>query len=536
MKLNKTLVRVLAVCLIAAMSVGLMGCVSSYNTDPLVAKAGNVKLYLSQYISLYNNTDQNTNPFYTYLQYGLIDSKQYAEYMLDELVEYGVQLDQLEVQNITLDSDEEAQLQKDVDEQIKSYVNTNYLSKVSEDITDENAKYEAALELFKAELKKNKSSFEKYRDGVEENLRRTARLNKLRDITVAGVSASSSDVISYVKDATKTDVTVSSFYSTWSQFLSMSTKAIPLYMPHPEKGVEDDPATEDKDETVEADPFKEFFSVKHLLIKFAETAGDDEEDLAAYGEKDNVFTEKKNEFEETLATLTSEQFLEKCFDSVYCDDPGMMAPTYQHFGYLMQESLLSSYYAGFGYASMKLRFGDEWKSDKEKAEPAEGEEPVTAEYDVEMIELADGVKIAKVYTTAGVHYIIINTEDAFCMYDEDGYVMIPVYENDEVVAKDNGILTIHDKVMTQEQLDAVNEAFSHIKAAPAEKEEGEEETEETEETEEAEPVTAKDIYDYFFETKLSSMKSEYYNEQFKIWKENTKIVKKENIIKAFYQG
>ena len=547
MKLNKTLVRVLAVLMIAAMSVGLMGCVSSYNSDPLIAKVGGVKLRLSQYLSLYNNTDQNSNPFYTYLQYGLIDRKQYAEYMLDELVEYGVQLDQLEVQKITLDTDEEAKLQQDVDDQIKSYVNTNYLSKVDENITDENARYESALELFKADLKKNKSNFDKYRKGVEDSLRQTARLAKLRELTVKDVTACADDVKAYVKDNTKTDITVSNFYSAWSQFLSMSTKALPLYMPHPEKAVEDDPATENTDETAEADPFKEFFSVKHLLFKFETAAGDDVEDLAAYGAEDKVFTVKMEDFENEISGLDSAAFLEKCFSGI-CEDPGMKTPTYQYFGYLMQESLLGSYYKGFGYAAMKLRFGDEWKSEAEKAEPKEGEEAVTAEYNVEMFELTDGAKVAKVYTTAGVHYIILNTEDTFCMYDEDGYCMIPVYENDEAVANSDGILTIHDRTMTQEQLDAVNEALSHIKAAPAEEEEGEGEDKEaedsgetadpenTEETEEAEPITAKDIYDFYYETKLASMKTDKYNEEFKVWKENTKIVKKTNLLKSLYQG
>ncbi len=545
MKLNKTLVRVLAVLMIAAMSVGLMGCVSSYNTDPIVAKVGGVKLRLSQYLALYNNTDQNSNPFYTYLQYGLIDRKQYAEYMLDELVDYGVQLDQLEVQNITLDSDEEAKLQQDVDDQVASYVKTNYLSKVDESITDENERYEAALQLFKDYLKKNKSSFEKYRKGVEDNLRQNARLNKLREITVKDVTVSNDDVLAYVKDNTKTDIKVSDFYSAWSQFLQMSTKALPLFMPHPENAVEDDPDTED-DETAEADPFKEFFSVKHLLIKFEKTAGDDVEDLEAYGADDKVFNEKKDEFEASLSTLTSEQFLEKCFDSAYCDDPGMKTPTYQYFGYLMQESLLASYYKGFGYAAMKLRFGDDWKSAAEKAEPKEGEEAVTAEYKVEMIELADGVKVAKVYTTAGVHYIIINTEDTFCMYDEDGYLMLPVYENDAPVAKDGGFQTVHDKTVTQEQIDAINDALSHIKAAPAENAEGEDEPGEADDNndaetpddneEEAEPITLKDIFAYYSDAKLTAMKNEKFNSEFKIWKENTKIVKKTNIIKSLYQG
>ena len=533
MKLNKFAVRIIAVLAAAVMTVSLAGCISSYNSNPIVAKVGSVKLDLSQYLSLYNNTDSSSNMYYTYLQYGLITRQQYAEYILEELVNYGVQIDQLDVQKITLDAEEEAKLQNDVDEQVKSYVNSNYLSKVDSSITDETAKYEAALELFKADLKANGTNFDKYRASVEENLRQTARLKKLHELTVANVAVTNDDVKTYVSTTTNTSVTVSNFNSSWQNLLGLTSKAAPLFMPHPEKAVEDDPETTDKDEAKDADPMQEIFSVLHLLIKFSTTADSTVTDLEEYAGKDEEFTKKMNDFEEILPGLTAEEFLAKCYDKETCDDPGMQNPSYQYFGYLMQESIISSYYSGFGYAAMKLRFGDEWQSEKEKNADTTGtaENAGEPEYNVTMFELADGTQIAKVLTTAGVHYIIINTNECFNMYDEDGYLMLPLYDGDELVTDDEGIVTVHDRHMTQEQLDAINETLSNIKATPTETEEGGDA-----EDDETEAVTLKSIYEYYRTTKLESMQSEVYNNMFNEWKKNTKIVKKTNVIKSFYQG
>ena len=53
------------------------------------------------------------------------------------------------------------------------------------------------------------------------------------------------------------------------------------------------------------------------------------------------------------------------------------------------------------------------------------------------------------------------------------------------------------------------------------------------EEEPAEPVTAKTLYDFFREAKLTAMQSEAFTEKFNTWKENTKIITKKNLLTAF---
>jgi hypothetical protein len=531
MKRFSAIVRALAVLMAVIMIASLSACVSSYNSNPVVAKVGNVKLDLNQYLTLYNNTDTNTNMYYTYLQYGMITREQYANYMLEELVNYGVQLDQVQVQNITLDADEEAKLQQDVDDRIKEYVAETYASKIDQTITDETAKYEAEMEMFYKELKDAKTTFEKYRANLEESMRSTALLEKLQKIHTADVKAKTEDVAKYFEDNANTSITVSSFKSAFDNFMTKKSDTAPFYMPHPERAVEDDPDTTDKDETKEADPFGEFFSVLHTLLMFKESAGDSVEDLAAYAAEDEEFVAKMEEFEASLETLTREQFIEKCFDKEVCEDPGMQQAAYQYFGYIMQEELLDAYYPGFGYACMKLKFGDEWVPEKED-QNVDASKPIVPDYEVKMFQLADGTQIAKVFTKGGAHYIILNENDIFGMYDDEGYLMIPAYDDEGNLVPKDGAFESLTGTMTQEQIDAVNEILSHVAAEVTEEaKEGDTDTEE-----EPEPVTLKNFFDYCHDAKQSALENEAYTAKFNEWKENTKIVTHKNLLKTFYQG
>ena len=526
MKSMKTIVRIAAAFMLVAMFAGAVGCISSYNTNPVIARVGSVDLDLNRFLSLYNNTDTSSNPYYQYLQYGLMTREQYAEQIIEELVSYGVQLDQLKVQNITLDEAEEAELEQNIDKQILDYAVETYGSKVDSSITDADAKAQAALDLLKEELKKNNKTFESYRNDVAESLRTNARLDKLREITIGEINVTADDIKAYYEANAKAG-TVSSFKSAFESFISNTSKSIPLAIPHPEKAVEDDPATEDTNEAKEADPYGEIFSVQHVLIKFA-TAPDDEgkENLEDYAASEESFVEKANAFEAEIPTLTTEQFIEKCHDKDVCEDPGMQDPVYMYFGYIMQQDVISSYYDGFGYAAMKLKFGDEWEP---KASDSESEsKPAT--YKVEYFDLTDGGKVAKVFTTAGAHYIIVNPNDCFGMYDENGYFMLPLYDGDNLVTDSEGIVTANGH-MTQETFDLVNNIFAVI-TEKAETTEDESEKDE----EEAEPVTLKSVYDYIFSTKKDSMESEKYSAIFKEWKDNTNISVNRSLLKPFMQN
>ena len=548
MKLNKTIVRILAVVMTVAMCASLFGCVSSYRNNPVVAKVGDVKLDLNQYLTLYNNTDSN-NMYYTYLQYGIIDRAQYAQYILDDLVNYGVQLNQVGVQNITLDEAEEEELKSKVDDQIKSYLDTNYASKIDSAITDAAEKYNAELELLKKDLTDNGNSFENYRKNVEDSIRNTMLISKLHDVNVADVTVSNDDVKTYFKDNAKTDVTPTNFNTAFSNFVTAQSENAPLYMPHPERAVEDDPETTDVVETMPANPYGEFFSVQHDLMKFKTEAGDGVTDLAAYAADDADLVKRMEDLEAELPNMTTQQFFEKCHNSETCDDPGMLRPANQYFGYMMQESLIDSYFKGFGYAAMKLKFGEEWepKADTEtKTDESSESTPAEPEkYDVQYFTLSDGAKVAKVFTTSGVHYIIINPNDCFSMYDDDGYLMVPLYDGDQLVTDAEGIVTANGGHMTQEQLDAVNEILTNVSdKAKVEEDNTEDNTDDTaaddkkdddEEAEEPKIVTLKSIYDACREAKLTAMQSEAFTAKFNEWKENTKIVTHKNLLKSFQQ-
>lgn len=554
MKRTNAIVRALAVVLAVIMIASLSACVSSYNSNPIVAKVGNVKLDLNQYLTLYNNTDTNSNMYYAYMQYGLINREQYANYMLDELVNYGVQLDQVEKQNITLTEEGEAKLQQDVDDNIREYCDSTYASKIDQTITDAEAKYQAELELLKEELNKGKMTFEEYRKNLEESLRKTALVERLHELAVEGVSATGDDVIKYFQDNAKADTTVSAFKQAFDGFVIRTSETVPLFMPHPEKAVEDDPETTDKDESREANPYGNFFSVYHTLLQFKKSAGDEVTDLASYAADDAEFVEKMEAFEAVIPTLDRAGFLEKCFDKETDEDPGMLQPAYQYFGYIMQEELIDSYYPGFGYAAMKLRFGEDWEPKTEDKDAKEELKPETNKYLLKYFTLTDGTKIVKVFTKAGAHYLVLNENDIFSMYDEEGYAMIPVYENDEVKTDAEGIVTLHGH-MTQAQLDAMNESLSkahkQITIKEDENSDNKEDSqpeatedpnandngEDTENTEEEdEPITAKTLYEACRAAKQTAMENEVFNAKFQEWKENSKIVTHKNLIKTFYQG
>lgn len=550
MKLNKSVVRIIAVLLVAVMAAGAAGCVKSYRTNPVVAKVGSVKLDFNQYMTLFNNTDST---YYQLLSYGYISGEQYADYILNDLITYGIQLDQVKVQNITLNEEEEAKLQSDVDNEIKSYLESNYASKIDSGITDATEKYNAMLDLLKKDLKDQKSNFDTYRKGIEDALRNTALIEKLKNITVADVNVTNDDVKKYYEDNAKKDITVSSFNSSWQSFITQAAKLPPLFMPHPEKAVEDDPETTDKDESKAAEEDAAIFSVQHLLMKFKETAGDSVTDLNAYAAEDADLIAKMNDFEETLTTLTTEQFLEKCHDKSICDDPGMLQPSYQYFGYMMQKSIIDSYYAGFGYAAMKLHFGEDWEPETENDDSKTTDKPTIPDYMVKFYDLADGGKVAKVLTKAGIHYIIVNPNDCFGIYDDEGNLMLPLYEGDELVKDGEGIVTATGH-MTQAQLDNMNKILVNCQArieikddeentgdtetADGDNEDAdtEDNTEDDTETEEKVVYTAKTLYDYCNETKLSAMQAEVFTQKIKEWGENTKIKTNKSLLKTLYKG
>ena len=158
MKPTKAIVRIIAVMATLAILFSFSGCIKSYNNDPTVVKCGSEKLGLQRFMSIFQNSD-----YYQYYQQGYIDSKTYADYVINELTSYGVQLDQAKKQGITLTAEEEQKLQDDVDSQLKEYLDSTYAKSIDSAITDATEKYNAEMEKFVEDLKAAGSSFKKYR-------------------------------------------------------------------------------------------------------------------------------------------------------------------------------------------------------------------------------------------------------------------------------------------------------------------------------------------------------------------------------------
>lgn len=527
MNFKKVIVRIVAILMLAALALSSVGCVNSYNTNPVVAKVGKTKLRLNEFLNYYQNS---SNPYYQYFQYGIIDRQQYGNMILDELINYGVQLEQARILGLKLTDEEEAEIQSKVDNDIKQTVIQQYSSKVDSNITDADARYAACLKLFKKDLRTNgKTSFNKYRSELVQNYRNSALIDKLRSNTVGDIKANNNDLKAYYKETVNTRVTVSDFNTGFKNFITGSTLSLPLYMPHPERGVKDDPETEENEATASND-YAKIFSVKHILFKYKDEAPSTMSDYEAYAAEDPDFVKKMNSFETELPKLTLEQFLEKCYDSEFNEDPGMSQPCFQYFGYMMQEGLLDSYYPGFGYAAMKLYFGEGWepkaKTTDESSESSdtESKDEVTQVYSIRKFRLADGNAVMKVYTGSGAHYIIINenNDECFSMYDNDGYLIVPLFDGDEPV-KEGRMIATANGTMSSTRLASLNEVYSHIGTSGSD-------------GEKSKTVTSKDVYEYFLGQKTDSLQSAAYAEVFTGWKNSFKVTVNNSILSPYIKN
>ncbi len=456
-----------------------------------VADVGDQKLTLEQFLALYNDTDNIYNKAY---QFGLITKEQSYEYTLEQLANFGVQLDQVEKQKITLSYEEEAKLEQDVEETIDQYLISNYYSKLGYQITGENEKHEAALKLLKEDLKKNGNSYDGYRAMTKDNLRKNALIEKLRALTVSDVSITDNDLKAYLDEKVSASVSESDFSRGYNSFINGEAATPPLRIPLSESG----------------DPFADWFSVDHLLIKFTNGAASDETDFEEYASGDTEVQIRIGELESMLSSLTTERFLSMCADEAFCDDPGMTSSVSNFFssGYLMQKSLISNFFEGFGYACMKLYYGSDWEDEQ-------------SWYNVVFFTLADGNKVARVFTQAGAHYIILNPNNApLSMYDSEGRLIIPLFENGEPVTDGAGVVTFAGHI-TREQYNALDALYSNVR---------------TDNEGIRKSLSIKAVYDSFYDTVLSEKQSEKYNECIKEWKENTAITLHKAVIEDYFNG
>lgn len=511
MKTNRFIVRLIAVAAMLAMLLSFVGCANAYNNDPTVVKCGSVKLGLRKYMNYFQNS-----AYYQYYKAGYIDAETYKNLVMDQLVSYGVQLDQVKKQGITLTSEEEAKVQDDVEAQIKTYLDENYKDSIDKSLTDADEIYEAEMKLLLKDLKDNGSNFKKFRAELEDNIRNTALVEKLRDSVVGDITVSNDDVKKYFDDNMSTATTIANFNSSFGSFITGSSQNIPYYMPVVGEKAE----AAEGEEAQEPNPYDELFSVFHLLVKFETKAGEDVTDYPAYAAEDTSVSKNMSMLEERLPELTAEQFLsEYCFGDV-CEDPGMKNTAYQFFGYTMAESLISSYYEGWGNAAMMLKY-PEWEPKAEETDSSDtSEEKPEIDHDYTRLTLGDGTEIMRVFTDTGVHYIILNTNNWNAMYNEEGKLMIPIYDGDQLVKEGDSIVTTAGNI-SQEVFDAIELALSSVgDKADADRKE----------------VSAKSLYDTIREAALTTAQNAAYNDKYTEWKEATKIVIKDNIIKNLSIG
>ncbi len=386
--------RLVAIFALAAMLLSVCAC-SATNDNPVIAKTGKVKLDFNVYKNFYT-ISQN---YYLYSQYKLYTAEQYRDMILDQVIAYGVCLDQCRIQGITLNAEEETKLDEDVQKSIDDQL-AAYASKVDPSITDKDAIRDAEMKLLVAQIKQNGLTYDAYVAEIESSLRNNMLLDKLRDSVYAEVSIEDSDVRKYYdehleedkKAYTDEEKRISSFYTAWSSFVSGSGH-IPFYNP------------------------KDLFTVNHLLIKYDKDT--DSKDPSVTPSFSKAVQVNIDLIEEQLTSgIDMEKFVELLKE--HGEDPGMENEDgYFKYGYLIHEELVEKYEEGFGYAAMKL-FDENWEPPKEDEDKDKDDDKDTDAADddkdkdeteppeLTYFELTDGTKIVRVATDLGYHYMYIN--------------------------------------------------------------------------------------------------------------------------------
>ena len=415
------LIKLAALMIAVIMFAGVIACSAAQNDTSKISigSVGKVKFSLADYMQIYNNYSA------------------YASYISDlngtiknQLINYGVVLNRCYDLNLKLDDAEEQKLKDDIEEQFKSAVES---MTVSEDITGEDAIYAAKLDAFKKQLKGNGYSEKSYRKELEDSLRKSMLMEKLRAQVDEEVEFSKDQVKSYFDEHLATDEEkykddVEAFANAYTSYIT-DQSYIPLYTP------------------------EDMFTVKHLLVQY-----ENAEEVTA--EVEGTFSEdlnkKLNEIRDALeGGISLDDFIKDYVSSGDYNDDTVFVPAepnedgteveesaqtlgYREHGYIMNENLLAKYYDGFGVAACMLKYGEDWivptpeptappepdASAEPTAEPTatpepeettepEDEKTLTEKYDIKFYETTDGHKIAEVRTpvaNGGIHFMFINEE------------------------------------------------------------------------------------------------------------------------------
>ena len=403
--MKKHFVKLAAIVLAVLMVASAFAC-SAVNNNPRIGKIGDVKIYYDMYSNALSN-------YYYYIQQGTIDGETAHEMIKKQLINYGVTLNKIHELGLEaqLTDEEKAEIAEDVQSSLDSALSSY---KVDESITDEDEIYNAKLEQLKAELKKNGTSFKDYMADLEESATENFLFNKLREMEDAKVTLTDEEAEAYFNEQAPKDAEsydnehVSDFYTAYSNYIA-GNGIIPFFIPD------------------------DVFLVKHLLIKYTTKDDTSKKEHPAVpedgldGEYGVFDKDAKANINAIVAELEKGITFEEFLDLIdqYGEDPGVQSEitegddqraegAYHDTGYVMHEDLSKKWAEEFYYASMKLYKGEDWepavdededKDDKDSDADSE-EEPKT--YDITYYELTDGKKIARVETTNGVHFIVIN--------------------------------------------------------------------------------------------------------------------------------
>ena len=382
-----------------------------HDEDPAkisIGRVGTVEYTMADYLTIYD-------------QYAL-----YSAYITDlsglikeQLTEAGVLLTRCDELGIELTEEDEQSVQQQIDEQIEHALSQMMVDETIEDPEELRKARFAELETVLAEYG---YTLDSYKQMMGDDMRKSARVAKLEELTAAEVEFNSSDVEEYYNARLESDTSAYkddplAFADAYSAYLQGEAYQ-PLYTP---EGV---------------------FNVKHLLIQF--------ENWENVPTEEGVFGDEQNaKLAEVRAALESGISLAD-FDSRFVSDGaynydtamtildeaaileyGDYASGFREHGYLIHEKLVSNYFPGFGEAACVLKYGEDWMPEpsSESSEPAQ---PPIEQYGIVFHETTDGHRIAEVRTDAtggGIHFIYINEEL------ESGPVKIDMgNENDPVYA------------------------------------------------------------------------------------------------------
>lgn len=298
-KLIRRAAILLAMLLMAAFAAGC-----STSKDPVVLKVGNVKMYLSDFVSTYNS-------YYSYYSaFGIYDVSTteklhaFQDTVMKSLRDTAVCLYMAQQNGLTLTPEEEAECETATDTAMSSLLN-NYKTQVDASITEATEIEAECLKLLKAELRKNGYTFDSYRETVLEDERNSALLNKQRQLIYDEVEVADAEVEEYYNTTLAADL--AAYGEDGAQYLadynsySSGSRIVPLFVP---------------------DGYKR---VTHILVETEEIAKEVQEKLAGGADWNELVKE-------------------------YSKDTGMPEE-----GYYVSADTISAYYAGFGEAAVALK-------------------------------------------------------------------------------------------------------------------------------------------------------------------------------------